>query len=64
MDNAGPGFASNARQRIAAMSQQGVDQSAFLVARRRMHYHALRLVYDNDILIFIDDIQRNLLGLR
>jgi hypothetical protein len=47
--------------RVMAVIQQRIDQSPAVDAGRRMHDHALRLVDDDDILIFIQDIQRDIL---
>lgn len=38
VDDTGPLFAADAGQRIAAVMQQGVDQRAVGMARRRMHH--------------------------
>ena len=46
-----------------AVVQQRVDQRAVRVAGGRMHHHALGLVDDDQIVILVDDIQRDVLGL-
>ena len=49
---------------LRAVIQHDVDQRPVCVAGRRMHYHARRLVNHQQVFIFIDDDQRNLLGLH
>ncbi len=46
------------------MVQQGVYESAVVVACGRVNDHALRLVYDEQIVILINDIERNIFSLR
>ena len=55
LDAADPG------QAAAAMVQQGIDQRAPLVARRGVHHHSGRFVDDNQMLILMDDIERDIL---
>ena len=62
MDDAGPHHAADARQRGAAMGDQRVDQRACVVAGGRMHHHADRLVDDDQVLVFKDDIERDRLA--
>ena len=48
------------------MGDQRVDQRAGLVAGGRMHDQPLRLVDDDDVVVLVDDIERDILafGLR
>lgn len=46
------------------MVQQGVYQRSRPVTRSRMHDKAGPLVDDDDMIVFKDDVERNILGLR
>ena len=63
VDNARPQHAVDAREAVAAMRQQRVDQRAVPVARRRMHNHPLRLVHHHKIIVLIHDVERDILRL-
>ena len=63
VDDPGPLFAADPRQAVAAMMQQRIDQRAAPRPRGRMHHHARSLVEDDQIGIFIDHVQRDILGL-
>ena len=43
------------------MIKQGVDEGAVEVAVARMHHHPRRLVHHEHVVIFIDDVERNVL---
>jgi hypothetical protein len=45
------------------MSEQCIDQSSGTVADRRMHDHAGGFIDDDDVVIFIHDVERDLFGL-
>ncbi len=62
--DAGAAHAADARQAVAAMAQQGVDQSAGGVTGRRMHHEPRGLVDDDHVLVLEDDGQRDVLRLR
>ena len=47
----------------AAMGDQRIDQGAGLVPGGRMHHEAPGLVDDDDVVILIDDIERDILAL-
>ena len=64
VDDAGPQLAVDAGEGIAAVVEQGVDQGAGPVSRRRMDHQALGLVDDQQVAILIDDVQGNILGLQ
>ena len=59
VDDAGPLDPADAAQIVHGV-QQGVHQRAGLVARRRMHHHAPRLVDHRYILVLVKDLQRNI----
>ena len=63
MHNARTDNTVDARQ-ILAMIQQRIHQRTAVIAGSRMHHHAARLIDNHDILILIDDIQRNILRLH
>ncbi|GAO21951.1 hypothetical protein ALISP_1771 [Alicycliphilus sp. B1] len=44
--------------------EQGVEESPAPVARRRMHHQARRLVDDEQMLVLMDHVQRQALGLE
>ena len=48
----------------AAMGDQRIDQGAVGIAGRRMHHQAGRLVDHDQVVVFIDDLERNILALR
>ncbi|CDC60272.1 unknown [Clostridium sp. CAG:448] len=50
-------------QMPAAMPEQCVDQRPVRISGRGMHHHPRRLIDDNDVIILINDIQRNFLRL-
>jgi hypothetical protein len=58
IDPADPG------QARAAMGDQGVDQCSRGVAGRRMHDQAPGLVDDDDVVVLVHDIERDILALR
>ena len=61
VNDPGARHAIDAGQLPLTVKQQCVDQRTVPIARRRMDYHPRRLVYDDEVLIFEDDIQRNVL---
>ena len=62
--DAGPLDAADARQAVAAMGDQRVDQRAGGVAGGRMHHQALRLVDHDERVVLVDDVERDRLGRR
>ncbi|MPM72747.1 hypothetical protein SDC9_119723 [bioreactor metagenome] len=63
MDNARTDHAIDRRQ-VRQMIQQRVHQRAVLVSRRRVNHQPHRLVDNGQILILIDNLQGNVLGLN
>ena len=66
MDNARTQFASDGGERSKVM-QEGIDQGAAIAgivggSRARMHHHARGLVDDGEVVVFIDDVERNFFG--
>ena len=57
--DARPFDAADARQAVAAMGNQGVDQGAGPVAGGRMHNQARRFVDDDERIVLVYNIQRN-----
>ena len=49
---------------VAAMGDQGIDQGAVGIARRGMHHQARWLVDDDQVLVLINHIERNILAAR
>ena len=64
VDNAGAQLAVDAGEAVPAVIEQGVDQRAVPVARRRMHHKPLWLVDDQHVLVLVGNIQRHGLGLQ
>ena len=64
--DAGALLAADAGEGVPAVVQQGVDQRAVRMARRRMHHHAHGLIHHDDVLILVDHVQWDILrdGLR
>ena len=58
--DARPPDAADAGKAGAAVGDQRIDQRAGLVARGRMHHQAPGLVDDDDVVVLIDDIERDL----
>ena len=46
------------------MGDQGIDQGAVGIAGRRMHHQPRRLVDDDQVLVLVDHVERNILALR
>ncbi|GMA77392.1 hypothetical protein GCM10025880_38090 [Methylorubrum aminovorans] len=63
VDDARPAHATDPGQAYAAMGDQPVHESAILVPRRGMHDESRRLVDDDEILVLMDDRQRQRLAL-
>ena len=42
--------------------QQGVEQGAIGMASSRVHHQARRLVDDQDVVVFVDDVELDVLG--
>ena len=51
-------------QALAAMGDERVDQRARIVPRRRMHHEPGRLVDDDEVVVLVDDGERDRLALR
>ncbi len=62
VDDAGPLFPIDSGQRIPAVIENGVDQGIVLVSGGRMDNHALGLIYNQDVSVLIDNVQRYVLG--
>ncbi len=56
VDNTRTVFAVNLRQ-LTAVGQQGMHQSASLMASTRMHHHPLRLIDNQQLRIFVENIK-------
>ena len=64
VDYARAPHAANARQTIAAMGNEGVDQCAGPIACCRVNNEACRFVDDDQLIVFINHVQRNILRTR
>ena len=62
VDDTRPQFPADAGEGVPAVVEQGVDQRAVRVAGGRVDHQALGLVHHDDILILVDDVQRDVLG--
>ena len=58
MDNAGTRHVDDVRHVV----QQSVEQGAIGVPGSRVHHQSSRFVDDQDLLVFVDDIQRDILS--
>ena len=63
MNNAGTLFSADPGE-ACAMMKQGVDQSMRLVPGARMHDQPRRFVEHEQVVVFEENLERNLLGLR
>ena len=57
--DARPLYPADAGKAAAAMRDQRVDQRAGLMARGGMHHKALGLVDDDDVVVLVDDFERD-----
>ena len=64
MHDARPRFTADGERTLTAMGDQGIDQGSVGIAGRGMHDKARGLVDDDQVVVFVDDIQRNILALR
>ena len=62
--DARPPHAADARQAVAAMGDERVDERAARMPRRRMHDEPGRLVDHDEVVVLVDDRERNRLRLR
>ena len=63
VDDARADGPANAGQLSRAMVEQRIDQRAVRVAGSRVNDHSLGLIDDKQVVVLIDDIQRDILGL-
>jgi 4-hydroxy-3-methylbut-2-en-1-yl diphosphate synthase IspG/GcpE len=56
--------AADPLQAIAAMKQQGIDQRAIGRTGSRMNHHAHRLVDHDQLVVLVEDIERDILRMR
>lgn len=61
MDDAGPEFATDAGEIVTVM-EESVDQGPLTVTRRRMNDQSGRLVDDDEMRVFVKNLQRQFLG--
>ena len=59
--DAGPPLSADAGETVAAVGEQGVDERAVLVAGRGVHDHAARFVDDDEVIVLIHHVQRQIL---
>lgn len=59
--DAGPPLPADAGEAVAAVGEQGVDERAVLVAGRGVHDHAARLIDDDEVIVLIHHVQRQIL---
>ena len=64
MDNALPLHTVTSRQISLTVKEQGVDQRPLLVACTGVHHHLFGFVDHQQMLVLVDDVQRDLLRLR
>ncbi len=62
--DAGPLDAADAGEAVAAMGDQRIDQRAGGVAGGRVHHEARRLVDDDELVVLVDDVERDRFALR
>ena len=58
--DAGPFDSADAGEAGSAMRDQGVDQRAGLMAGGGMHHQSPRLVDNDDVVVLIDDVERDI----
>ena len=64
MHDTGPGLAADRQHAGPAMGDQGVHQRAVEIAGGRMHHQPRLLVDDDQILVFVNHLKRDILALR
>ena len=62
VDYSGADNAVYARKAVSAVVQESVNESPRVVAVSRVYHHALGLVDHKEVVVLIDDIQRDILG--
>ena len=60
--DAGPPHAADAREAVAAMGDQRIDQGPVPWPAAGMNHQVARLVDDDHVVVLVDDIERDLLG--
>jgi hypothetical protein len=63
VDDAGSAFAPDPTE-VVDMVQERIDQGTIRVTCGRMHDHARRLVDDDEVAVFVHDVNRQRLGRR
>ena len=61
-DAVDPGQGAGPGLRIQAVMHDGVHERAVPVARRGVNDHALGLIYDEDVVVLIEDVERDIFG--
>ena len=64
VDNALPLHTVTAGELPFTVKEQGVDQRPLLVARAGVHHHVFGFIDHQQVLVLVDDVQRDLLRLR
>ena len=59
--DAGPPLPADAGEAVAAVGEQGVDERAVLVPGGWVHDHAARLIDDDEVIVLIHHVQRQIL---
>ena len=62
MHDAGPLDAANAGKTASAMGDERINERPGSMSGRRMHDEPRRLIYHDQIIVFIDDGERNVLA--
>ena len=62
MDDSRSFFSVDSGQGIPAMIHDGIYQGIVFMSRRWMNDHPLGLIYDQNVVVLVENIQRNILG--
>jgi hypothetical protein len=58
VNDPGPKLATNSRQ-VRHPVKQGVDEGVIAVTRRRVNHHPSRLVHDDEVGVFVENVERH-----
>lgn len=64
VNDAGPFFATDAREVSAEVMEKGINQGAGVGARGRVDNHARGFVHDEEVVVFVDNVERDRFGKR
>ena len=64
VDDARTFYTADAGKAVPTMVKQGINQSSAMRSGRRMYSHSCRFVDNQQVIVFINNVQRNIFRLR